>query len=321
MYHYEVELPFGVKESAVKRLNADVARCLGVPMVTVSRKPGTDTLLISVPRTDRETVKFLDILDSLYEFEGEIPLVLGRDLLGKEIIEDLTRMPHLLIAGSTGSGKSSLMQGIIQGIMIHMKSSNCRLTLIDPKQVEFNQWDDMPHLSCPVITDSHQAIAELEEMCDVMDARYKAFADIGVKDIISYNEYVVDTLPYVVCIIDEYADLVGTDKQVNTFVQRLAQKGRAAGIHLILATQRPSVDVISGVIKANFTSRICFRVSSAIDSRTMGVQGAHELMGAGDMIFSSKETVRIQGSFTDDEDVQKIIEMIEQNENYVPFFL
>ncbi len=279
-----------------------------------------------MPNRKIATVSFRDVVEHQPNNHGHILQVpLGKDVNGNVIAADLTKMPHLLIAGSTGSGKSVAINGIITSILLHAKPSQVKLMLIDPKKVELGVYNGIPHLLSPVVSEPKKAARALQKVVSEMENRYELFAKFGQRKISTYNDFVaknnrenetkIQPMPYIVVIVDELADLMMTvSNDVEAAIIRLAQMGRAAGIHMILATQRPSVDVITGLIKANVPSRIAFAVSSGIDSRTIiDTNGAEKLLGRGDMLFlpiDSNTPIRVQGAFISDKDVSRVVKFI-----------
>ncbi|GAY74056.1 cell division protein FtsK [Lentilactobacillus kosonis] len=290
--------------------------------------PGKSLIGIEVPNRQIATVSFRDVVESSPDNQGHLLQVpLGKDVNGKVITADLTKMPHLLIAGSTGSGKSVAINGIITSILLNAKPSQVKLMLIDPKKVELGVYNGIPHLLSPVVSEPKKAARALQKVVTEMENRYELFAKYGQRKISTYNEFAVKNnqenevklqpMPYIVVVVDELADLMMTvSNDVEAAIIRLAQMGRAAGIHMILATQRPSVDVITGLIKANVPSRMAFAVSSGIDSRTIiDTNGAEKLLGRGDMLFlpiDSNTPIRIQGAFIPDKDVSKVVDFVTQ---------
>ncbi len=322
---YEFKPQAGVKASRVINLAEDIARTMMVTSVRTSTLSGRDTLGIEVPNKSREVVCFRRLIESQeYENTGaKIPMILGCNIFGRPIVADLTEMPHLLIAGTTGSGKSVGINGMILSMLYKLSPQECKLIMIDPKMLEFSAYDGIPHLLLPVITNAKQAVLALKWVVAEMEKRYKTLSDAGVRNIVGFNEKVEqkkiedEKLPYLVVVIDEMADLmVVAKKEIEVLVQRIAQMARAAGIHLITATQRPSVDVITGVIKANFPTRISYHVTSKIDSRTiLGEQGAEQLLGKGDLLFmlSGVKSLRVHGPLITDEEVENVVNYIKKN--------
>ena len=341
----------GTKSQRVIALADDIARSMAALAVRVAVVPGQNVIGIELPNQDRETVLLRHIFDHPHWLtdQGNLPLALGKDIAGGPIIADLARMPHLLVAGTTGSGKSVGINGMILSLLYRYTPDECRLIMIDPKMLELSVYDGIPHLLTPVVTDPSKAIMALKWAVREMESRYRNMAKMGVRNIDGYNERLAEArskgevmtrrvqtgfdletgrpvfeedvfdlapLPFIVVVIDEVADLMMVaGKEIESAVQRLAQMARAAGIHVIMATQRPSVDVITGTIKANFPTRISFQVTSRIDSRTiLGEQGAEQLLGRGDMLFmeGGGRVVRIHGPFVDDREVEDVANFLRQ---------
>jgi S-DNA-T family DNA segregation ATPase FtsK/SpoIIIE len=306
---YVLEPDANVKLSRIMNLIDDISLALEVSAVRIIAPIiGTCYIGLEVPNKARQTVFFKSIIDDAIfkNFKGILPLVLGYNTEGKAVVEDLAKLPHLLVAGSTGAGKSVAVNSMIMGLLYHKKPQDVKLILIDPKRLELAPYNDIPHLLFPVATEPSKALFVLKWLLSEMERRYTLMAEQGVRNIQENNNL---NLPYIVAIIDEFADLIMTSgKDLEHCVVRLAQMARASGIHLIIATQRPSVDVITGLIKANFPSRIAFRVSSKIDSRTIiDDSGAESLLGNGDMLFlCNKGLSRFHGSFVSDEEVNKV---------------
>lgn len=318
---YELEPDAGIRSARIIGLSDDIARYLKASSCRITIIPGKGTLGIEIPNKDRETVYFYDMLSSNdYNDSGAIlPIALGKSIYGEPIVADLSRMPHLLIAGTTGSGKSVGVNSIILSLIYRLSPEECRFIMIDPKMLELSVYEGIPHLLTPVITDPTKAVYGLKWVVKEMERRYKLMSEMGVRNIIGYNAAIQDSvqkLPYIVVIVDEMADLMlVAGKAIETSVQRLAQMARASGIHLILATQRPSVDVITGVIKANFPTRISFQVASSTDSRTvLGGQGAEKLLGQGDMLYmpTGGKMIRIHGPFVSDNEVTLAVDYLRQ---------
>lgn len=320
---YEMSLSPGVKVSKVNALSDDIALALAASQVRIIAPiPGKSAIGIEIPNKDTAMVTFREVLESpeYKKAESKLSFGLGKDISGRVIIGDLAKMPHLLVAGATGSGKSVCINTMIQSILYHATPEEVKLLMIDPKVVELSHYNGIPHLILPVVTDPKKASVALNWAVQEMTNRYKLFAETGVKEIKSYQKKALENtdlakMPYIVVIIDELADLMMVaPNQVEDAICRLAQMARAAGIHLIVATQRPSVDVITGLIKANIPSRVAFAVSSQVDSRTiLDGSGAEKLLGRGDMLFhpvGSNKPIRIQGAFVSDEEVEKIVEFI-----------
>ena len=344
---YELEPASGIKASRVIQLADDIARNMSALSARVATIPGRSVIGIELPNPKRETVALSELIGS-QAFEDQamsLPLILGKNIAGDPVIADLAPMPHLLVAGTTGSGKSVGLNCMILSLLYRMGPDECRMIMIDPKMLELSVYDDIPHLLSPVVTEPGKAIRALKWTVEQMEERYRMMASLGVRQLSSFNQKVRDArakgsklgrrvqtgydadtgqpvyeteeleyevLPQIVVVVDELADLMMTaGKEVEFLIQRLAQKARAAGIHLIMATQRPSVDVITGVIKANLPTRISFQVTSKIDSRTiLGEQGAEQLLGKGDMLYmpGGKQILRVHGPFVSDEEVRVVAE-------------
>jgi S-DNA-T family DNA segregation ATPase FtsK/SpoIIIE len=344
---YELEPASGIKASRVIQLADDIARNMSALSARVATIPGRSVIGIELPNPKREPVSLSELIGS-QAFEDQnmaLPLILGKNIAGDPVIADLAPMPHLLVAGTTGSGKSVGLNCMILSLLYRMSPDECRMIMIDPKMLELSIYDDIPHLLAPVVTEPGKAIRALKWTVEQMEERYRMMANLGVRALPSFNAkvreakakgsklgrrvqtgYDADTgqplyeteqleyevLPQIVVVVDELADLMMTaGKEVEFLIQRLAQKARAAGIHLIMATQRPSVDVITGVIKANLPTRISFQVTSKIDSRTiLGEQGAEQLLGKGDMLYmpGGKQIIRVHGPFVSDEEVRAVAE-------------
>lgn len=346
---YELEPSAGTKTARVIGLADDIARSMSAVSVRIAVVAGSNTIGIELPNPKREVVWLRDLVDGagFKESKNSLNVILGKDIGGQNVYADLARMPHLLVAGTTGSGKSVGMNSMILSLLYKMTPDECRLIMIDPKMLEFSIYNGIPHLLTPVITDPAKAVLGLKWAVKEMENRYRAMAQLNVRNIDGYNkrleelrkseeravrtvqtgfnmetgapvyeeqEMDLTALPYIVVVVDEMADLMlVAGKEVEAAIQRLAQMARAAGIHLILSTQRPSVDVITGVIKANFPTRISFQVTSKIDSRTiLGEQGAEQLLGMGDMLYmpSGQRPVRVHGSFVKDSEVEQIVEFL-----------
>ena len=316
---YEIEPAPGVKVSRIVNLTDDIALNLAAQHIRMEAPiPGKSAIGIEVPNKTTEAVHLRDVLDcsDFKDARGGIPVGLGKDIAGKPVITDLAKMPHLLVAGTTGSGKSVCVNTLISSILFSRKPEEVKLLLIDPKMVELSIYNGIPHLMAPVVTDMKKAAAVLRWAVREMEARYKAFAASGKRDIKSYNEaHPKAAMPLIVLIIDELADLMMTaPDDIEESISRLAQMARAAGIHMVLATQRPSVNVITGSIKANVPSRISFAVGSQIDSRTiLDMAGAEKLLGKGDMLFApigANKPIRVQGAFISDDEVEKLVDFV-----------
>jgi DNA segregation ATPase FtsK/SpoIIIE, S-DNA-T family len=342
---YELEPAPGVKASRVIQLAEDIARNMSALSARVSVIPGRTVMGIELPNHNREAVVLHEMVGSgaFADQKGQLPIILGKNISGDPVIADLQPMPHLLVAGTTGSGKSVGLNCMILSLLYRLTPDQCRMIMIDPKMLELSIYDDIPHLLAPVVTEPAKAIRALKWAVEQMEDRYRMMSSIGVRNLGGFNEKVLAAkakgtplgrrvqigydsltglpqyedqqhdyapLPQIVVIVDELADLMMTaGKEVEFLIQRLAQKARAAGIHLIMATQRPSVDVITGVIKANLPTRISFHVTSKIDSRTiLGEQGAEQLLGKGDMLYMAggKGLTRIHGPFVSDDEVRKV---------------
>jgi S-DNA-T family DNA segregation ATPase FtsK/SpoIIIE len=342
---YELEPAAGIKSSRVIQLAEDIARNMSALSARVSTIPGRTVMGIELPNAHREAVVFQEMVgsDAFAEQKGALPIILGKNISGDPVIADLAPMPHLLVAGTTGSGKSVGLNCMILSLLYRLTPDQCRMIMIDPKMLELSSYDDIPHLLSPVVTEPAKAIRALKWAVEQMEERYRMMSSLGVRNLANFNEKVrnaaakgaplgrkvqigydpmtgqpqyeeeslaYEPMPQIVVIVDELADLMMTaGKEVEFLIQRLAQKARAAGIHLIMATQRPSVDVITGVIKANLPTRISFHVTSKIDSRTiLGEQGAEQLLGKGDMLYmaSGRGLTRIHGPFVSDDEVRRV---------------
>ena len=342
---YELEPAPGIKASRVIQLAEDIARNMSALSARVAAIPGRTVMGIELPNAKRESVVLHEMIasDSFQEQTGQLPIILGKNISGDPVIADLAPMPHLLIAGTTGSGKSVGLNCMIVSLLYRLTPDQCKMIMIDPKMLELSTYDDIPHLLSPVVTEPAKAVRALKWAVEQMEERYRMMSSISVRNLANYNEKVkaakakgeplgrkvqtgydpetsrpiyeeeqldFEVLPQIVIIVDELADLMMTaGKEVEFLIQRLAQKARAAGIHLIMATQRPSVDVITGVIKANLPTRISFHVTSKIDSRTiLGEQGAEQLLGKGDMLYmpGGKQLTRVHGPFVSDDEVRMI---------------
>jgi S-DNA-T family DNA segregation ATPase FtsK/SpoIIIE len=342
---YELEPAPGTRAARVIALADDIARSLCAMSVRVAVVPGRNVIGIELPNEQRETVYLRDLLSGpAYEDTAvRLTLALGKDISGEPIVVDLARMPHLLIAGTTGSGKSVAINAMILSLLYRLPPDQCKFIMIDPKVIELSVYEGIPHLLSPVVTEPSKAIVALKWVVREMDERYRLMSQLGVRDVFAFNRRLSDAiergdqlsrrvqtgfepgtgvpifeqqaiemarLPLIVVVVDEVADLMLTaGKEIESAIQRLSQKARAAGIHLIVATQRPSVDVLTGVIKANLPSRISFRVSSKIDSRTiLGEPGAEQLLGQGDMLFMmpGERITRIHGPLVTDEEVEQV---------------
>jgi S-DNA-T family DNA segregation ATPase FtsK/SpoIIIE len=348
---YELEPAAGVRSSRVVGLSDDIARSMSAVSARVAPVPGSNVIGIELPNQTRELVSLRELLSSS-DFESgksKLTMALGKDIGGAPVMSDLTKMPHLLVAGTTGSGKSVGINTMILSLLYRLTPDQCRLILVDPKMLELSVYDGIPHLLAPVVTEPKKAVVALKWVVQEMENRYRKMAKIGVRNIDGFNERmreakasgetlsrrvqtgfdpesgeaiyedeIIETeiLPFIVVVIDEMADLMMVaGKEIEAAVQRLAQMARAAGVHLITATQRPSVDVITGTIKANFPSRISFQVTSKIDSRTvLGEQGAEQLLGQGDMLYmgGGGRVQRVHGPFVSDEEVEKVVTFLKK---------
>ena len=343
---FELDPPPGLKASRLESLADDIARSMGVVSARIATVPASKMIGIEIPNPRRESVLLREVLDSVQYRRGRafLPLALGKNILGEPVVADLEKMPHLLVAGTTGSGKSVAINAMILSLLYRLPPRDCRMILIDPKMLEFSVYDDIPHLLSPVVTDPQTAVLALKWVVREMEERYRMMSQVGVRNIGNFNarlakavregkpvtrevqrgfdpetgepvrervELGIDHLPRIVVVVDEMADLMMVaGKEIEACVQRLAQMARASGIHLIMATQRPSVDVITGTIKANFPTRISFRLSSKIDSRTiLNEQGAEKLLGQGDMLYqeAGARITRIHGPFVSEEEIEQIV--------------
>lgn len=343
---YELEPAPGTKTSRVVSLSDDIARSMSAVSVRAAVPPGRNVIGIELPNKKRQTVYLRDLIegDNFEKSPAKLPLVLGKDIGGQPIIADLSKMPHLLVAGTTGSGKSVAVNTMILSLLYRLSPNQCRFIMIDPKMLELSVYDDIPHLLSPVVTEPGRAVVALKWTVQEMENRYRNMSKLGVRNIEGYNQRIKEAvkkgevlmrkvqtgfdaetgkpvyeeqpldlteLPYIVVVVDEFADLMlVAGKDVENAIQRLAQMARAAGIHLIMATQRPSVDVITGVIKANFPTRISFQVTSKIDSRTiLGEGGAETLLGMGDMLYMAAggRITRVHGPFVSDKEVEEVV--------------
>ena len=346
---YELEPAPGIKTNRVISLADDIARSMSARSVRIAVVAGSNTIGIEMPNIKRDTVWLRELLESdeFTQNKGALAITLGKDIGGKNMYADLAKMPHLLVAGTTGSGKSVGVNSMILSLLYKMRPEECKLIMIDPKMLEFSMYNGIPHLLTPVITDPAKAVIGLKWAVKEMEDRYRAMSCLNVRNITGYNQRVAELqadgknvkrtiqvgfdaetgkpiyeeqemdltpLPYIVIVVDEMADLMlVAGKDVEAAIQRLAQMARAAGIHLIMSTQRPSVDVITGTIKANFPTRISFQVTSKIDSRTiLGEQGAEQLLGMGDMLFqpAGQRPIRVHGSFVKDSEVEAVVEFL-----------
>ena len=346
---YELEPAPGTKTARVIGLADDIARSMSAVSVRIAVVPGSNTIGIELPNKNRETVWLHDLLEDeqFRNSKNELNVVLGKDIGGRNVYADLAKMPHLLVAGTTGSGKSVGVNSMILSLLFRMRPDECKLIMIDPKMLEFSMYNGIPHLLTPVITDPAKAVVGLKWAVREMEDRYRAMAQLNVRNIMGYNQKLrelkasgevikrtvqtgfdaetgkpiyeeqeldLTPLPYIVIVVDEMADLMlVAGKEVEAAIQRLAQMARAAGLHLIMSTQRPSVDVITGTIKANFPTRISYQVTSKIDSRTiLGEQGAEQLLGRGDMLYmpAGQRPQRVHGGFAPDAEIEKVVDFI-----------
>ena len=346
---YELEPAPGTKTSRVVSLADDVARSMSAVSVRIAVVPGRSVIGIELPNRERETVALRELLEDegYNSSQAKLALVLGKDIGGQPIVVDLARMPHLLIAGTTGSGKSVAINTMIMSLLYRLTPDQCKFIMIDPKMLELSVYDDIPHLLAPVVTEPKKAIVALKWVVREMENRYRAMSKLGVRNIEGYNQrleqarnageqltrrvqtgfdpdtgkpiyeeepFDLNPLPFIVVVVDEMADLMlVAGKDIEAAIQRLAQMARAAGIHIIMATQRPSVDVITGTIKANFPTRVSFHVTTKIDSRTiLGETGAEQLLGQGDMLYMANggRITRIHGPFISDREVESIVKCL-----------
>ena len=308
----EFEPAAGVKVSKIINLSDDIARNTSSESARIATIPGSNTVGIELPNQFRENVYLGEILNSqnFKKKDIKLPIALGKNISGLPVIGDLASMPHLLIAGTTGSGKSVCINTIILSLLYRHPPDKCKFILIDPKMLELSTYEGIPHLLCPVITEAKKAASVLGWVVKEMESRYRLMTKEGVRNIDGYNSKHKLPMPYIVVVVDEMSDLMlVAGKEIENYIQKLSQMARAAGIHIIMATQRPSVDVITGTIKANFPTRISFQVTSKIDSRTiLGEQGAEQLLGKGDMLYmsSANKIVRIHAPFVSDNEIEKI---------------
>ncbi len=335
---YEIEPATGVKGSQIVNLAKDLARSLSLVSIRVIETiPGKNFMALELPNAKRQSIRLSEVLGSqvYHDAKSMLTMGLGKDIVGNPVVADLAKMPHVLVAGTTGSGKSVGINAMILSLLYKAEARDVRLLMIDPKMLEMSVYEGIPHLLCPVVTDMKQAANGLNWCVAEMERRYKLMSKLGVRNLAGYNAKIdeakareesipnpfsltpeepepLQRLPHIVIVIDELADLMMVvGKKIEELIARLAQKARAAGIHLILATQRPSVDVITGLIKANIPTRIAFQVSSKIDSRTVLDQmGAESLLGMGDMLYMASGTglpVRVHGAFVSDEEVHRVV--------------
>ena len=308
----EFEPAAGVKVSKIINLSEDIARNTSSESARIATIPGSNTVGIELPKVSRENVFLREIISdkNFRKKEIKLPIALGKSISGEPITSDLSSMPHLLIAGTTGSGKSVCINTIILSLIYKHTPENCKFILIDPKMLELSTYEGIPHLLCPVITEAKKAASVLGWVVKEMESRYRLMTRVGVRNIDGYNEKHKVKMPYIIVIVDEMSDLMlVAGKEIENYIQKLSQMARAAGIHIIMATQRPSVDVITGTIKANFPTRISFQVTSKIDSRTiLGEQGAEQLLGKGDMLYmsSANRITRIHAPFVSEIEIDKV---------------
>ena len=318
---YEFEPAPGIKVSKIVNLSDDIARNTSSISARVSPVPGKSTVGIEIPNPKRESVILSEIISSenFRKRDVKLPITLGKSISGLPLVADLASMPHLLVAGTTGSGKSVCINSIILSILFKHSPETCKLILIDPKMLELSSYEGIPHLLTPVITDANKATSALSWTVREMENRYKLMSSEGVRNIDSYNQKHKLKMPYIVVSVDEMSDLMlVSGKEIENYVQKLSAMARAAGIHIIMATQRPSVDVITGTIKANFPTRISFQVSSKIDSKTiLGEQGAEQLLGKGDMLFmsSANKIFRIHGPYVSEKEIEKVTSFVRAQGN------
>ena len=317
---YEILPSAGTKINTIINLAGDISRSMGVGAVRIAQIYGTQFLGVEVPNLNREKVTIKELLsnENFKNTTHKIPICIGKDISGNIEVIDLSKTPHLLVAGTTGSGKSVFINTLLTSILYKFPPEDLRLILIDPKMLELSVYNDIAHLLTPVVTEPRKAIIALKWVCKEMERRYSLMNEENTRSLEGYNEKSIEKLPYIVVFIDEMADLMMTaGKEVEHYVQRLAQMARACGIHLVMATQRPSVDIITGSIKANFPSRISFQVASKYDSRTvLGEIGAEQLLGNGDMLMSKNGSnlIRYQSAFISDNEVNKLITEIKKNQ-------
>jgi len=317
---FEILPAAGIKINTIINLADDISRSMGVGAVRIAQIYGTQYLGVEVPNEERETVSIKELLsdDNFKNTSSKIPICIGKDISGNIEVIDLSKTPHLLVAGTTGSGKSVFINTLLTSILYKFSPDDLRLILIDPKMLELSVYNDIAHLLTPVVTEPKKAILALKWVCKEMERRYSLMNEENTRSLEGYNQKSIEKLPYIVVFIDEMADLMMTaGKEVEHYVQRLAQMARACGIHLVMATQRPSVDIITGSIKANFPSRISFQVASKYDSRTvLGEIGAEQLLGNGDMLMSKNggNIIRYQSAFISDNEVNKLIKEIKRSQ-------
>ena len=322
---FEILPAAGTKINTIINLAGDISRSMGVGAVRIAQIYGTQYLGVEVPNSQRETVTIKELLSdrNFKDTTHKIPICIGKDISGNIEVIDLSKTPHLLVAGTTGSGKSVFINTLLTSILYKFSPEDLRLILIDPKMLELSVYNDIAHLLTPVVTEPKKAIIALKWVCKEMERRYSLMNEENTRSLEGYNQKSLEKLPFIIVFIDEMADLMMTaGKEVEHYVQRLAQMARACGIHLVMATQRPSVDIITGSIKANFPSRISFQVASKYDSRTvLGEIGAEQLLGNGDMLMSKNgaSLIRYQSAFISDNEVNKLIKEIKSSQevNYL----
>lgn len=311
----EFEPAAGTKLKNIAAVTEDIRRELGVSSLRIEPAQAGNAVLFQIPAQSFDIIDFKKLLDTP-EFAAAkeqytLPLIMGADIKGTPVTADLAQMPHLLIGGTTGSGKSVGLNTFILSLIAAKKPSEVKFVLIDPKRIEFSVYNNQKYLYAPVITETSEAVAVLAYLANEMDKRYELFAENMSKNLTDYNRTADEKLPYIVCVIDEFADLMAMDKNVEKDVMRLAQKARAAGIHLILATQRPSVDVVTGVLKANFPTRLAYKVASTADSRTiLDTAGAEDLIGRGDSLFLAADgnLTRLHGAYLPDSEIAAMLQ-------------
>lgn len=315
---YELSLKPGIRVSKITGLEDDLAMALRASSVRFQIPvPNTSFVGVEIPNDAREIVKMGDLTSQLSESTGDLDFILGKNTVGEPVISDMAKFPHLLVAGQTGSGKSVMINTLISSILLNKTPEDVKFIMVDPKIVELIQYKNIPHLQRPIITESNDALDALEWAVDEMDRRYEVLAEKGVRNIKRYNEITNHKMHYIVFIIDEMADLMLTaGRKAEEYIQRITQKARAVGIHMVLATQRPSVNVVTGTIKANVPARIACKVSSYVDSKTIiDHKGAEQLLGKGDMLvkLDGSDTFRVHGAFLDDDDVDEIVNIAIEN--------
>ena len=320
---YTLKPAEGIRLSKITTLANNLSLALAAHPIRIEAPiPGKSLVGIEVPNKVRSKVRLRDLVAELKKFPSNLTFVLGRDVAGAPVFGNLVRLPHLLVAGSTGTGKTMFLNCLILSLLYQNSPKTLRLVLIDPKRVEFSVYSGLPHLLCPIVLDAQRAVLALKWLVEEMERRFQILSDYKVKDIFSFNNLAqkqkIETFPFIVLIVDELADLMAArGKEIEAGIVRIAQMARAVGIHLIVATQRPSVEVLTGLIKANITSRIAFQVATQIDSRTiLDMAGAERLLGLGDMLYISAETVkpkRIQGAFVSEEEIKKVVNWIKEN--------